>query len=145
MKVTKDNLWNERTALLGQDKGSPSPRLHSQHWQMGTLVEKWEDVDSMKCGSSQICPVCHQKTTPHGPAELQWSQEPALSITAEPQLGTANQPTWTYKQLNLHFVLNTTLHGIKREHLLPLSQHIRRSKHYSRQSDFYKANELEAR
>lgn len=98
VKVIKGNLRSTRTALLGQAKGSSSPRLHSQQQQgvdTGGKVRRPEDLGSMQCGPSQICPTCCQKTNsprPRMPGACSSALEGAhCSECSEPQLGTANQ------------------------------------------------------
>lgn len=141
--VIKGNLRSTRTTLLGQAKGSSSPRLHSQQQQgvdTGGNVRRPEDLGSIQCGPSQICPICCQKTNSPWP-QMSGACSSALegAHCSEPQLGTANQhlhrqpapktpaltSSWTCTLFSTHFIQPST--ATKREDLLPLSQQISRT------------------
>lgn len=129
-----------RITLLGQVKGSSSPRLHYQQQQgvdTGGKVRRPQDLGSMQCGPSQICPICCQKiNSPQTRLPGACSSALEGAHGSEPQLGTANlhlhrQPapktpalagSWTCPLLSTHFIASPTAN--KREDLLPLSQQI---------------------
>lgn len=160
--MIKGNLRSARTTLLDQAKGPSSPRLFPAIASGGRW---WKSETWTAC--SVVLPKSAlsvtRRQTLHELADLPRGGGPrsqqlgarGLPITPESpswELWTnacigGVQTTCTYKQLDLHFVLNMFLpsKAIQREDLLPLPQQFGRSKHYPRQSDFYKTKEQEAR
>lgn len=147
-----------RTTLLGQAKGSFSPRLHYQQKQgvdTGGKVRRPQDLGSVQCGPSQTCPICCQKTnSPRTQVPGACSSALEGAHGSEPHLGTANfhlhrqpapQNTCTGRQLDLHFVQDTfhsTPHSHQEGGFAPFITANQWDKHHPRQSDFYKAKEL---
>lgn len=139
MKVIKGNLRSTRTTLPGQAKGLSSPRLHSQQWQAVDTGGKarrpgWHAVwsfpnlpclppedklpmDSLTCPGAVVPGACSSALEGCPPL-----LSPSWALQTNTCTGSI-QTTCTYKQLNLHFVLNTfpsTLHSYQEGGFAPL-------------------------
>ena len=137
--MIKGNLRSARSALLGQAKGLSSPRLHSQQrqavdtggkvrspgqravWSFPNLPclppEDKLPMDSPTCPGAVVPGACSSalKGCP-SLLSLSWALQTNASTGSV-------QTTCTYKQLDLHFGLNTfpsTLHSYQEGGFAPL-------------------------
>lgn len=135
-------------------KVHPAPDSTPSNSKGWTLVGKWEDQKTW-AACSVVLPKsalsAARRQTPHGHG----CQGPAALHSRVPTALSALSPSWalrtnirTDQQLDLHFVQHTfhsTLHSHQEGGFAPLITANQQDKHYPRQSDFYKAKELETR